>query len=269
MSITELWPGIAEGLIIGLIGYAVWRVAASNRLLKRVAVLAGLGALAWVLVVCYQVVTDNPQASQPPGPDKPIGLTPTTVAPKPDKSPIQTLTAKSAPGPKSLDGLPNHGTTSIAAPSLGMLDTSPVALGQTLVLVVDTRRNAQPEISSEIAQRFKGNAGAFRRTFLETGSFDNAHDGNADGLKTVQGILKVPLILLVVATTSFRSNTIDSDIIEAELTLAVRVYRPASGFVTNLLHVRSNGAGTSKAAATTASAQRASDQLYRLLNENP
>jgi hypothetical protein len=133
--------------------------------------------------------------------------------------------------------------------------------GDRLVLILGQDGSIESELTARASDALRANGGALTGDFVRRG-FARAYDGDPSELAGVAGIARVPLIALGRMRASYAANdSVAAGMRQANVDLDLRVYRPAAGFTTDLVHVAAVGAGHSEREALSEAFARAGDQL--------
>jgi hypothetical protein len=152
-------------------------------------------------------------------------------------------------GPPSASGrgqpnLPSPQTSTVVRQPARYVVAQALRSGDPLILITDRSTELHPEMTATVARYIGGNAGAFTRAFIMGGAFLRAYDGDPSDLESVDQIQRVPLIILGRTEATHSANDgITPGLRKADVSLTVRLYRPARGFETQLLHLTGVGAG--------------------------
>jgi hypothetical protein len=250
--------------------------AVQDRRSRTVQMLIGGIAVA-VLIVAAAILVPKTRSGAAPLVEPSASSSPTATTPAAPsvakaeggtKIPESGLGTQRADVPTSTSSGIRAGTPAPANPtdvahSPNFLNAAAVASHRPLVLVVNAERASQGQFTSIVARTISGNGGAFLPDFLAKG-FASAYAGDSRGLTAVEGIAGVPLILLAVSESETEANAIEG-LRRARLVMSVRTYRPSAGFATDMLQVEGIGAGFSDSEALNNAAQRAADELKKLV----
>jgi hypothetical protein len=147
-----------------------------------------------------------------------------------------------------------HGSNYVNAAAVGK--------AQTLVHIADARDRLDVLASAEVANALDATGGGFTDAFGAKGAFRRSFGGDDTDLRAIEGIDRVPLILLGRLRIDSSSNdTVAQGLRKADATLDYRTYRPSRGFLTQVAQLRATGAGFSDADATAVAVRNLVDQL--------
>jgi hypothetical protein len=148
----------------------------------------------------------------------------------------------------------------------GYVSSAAISGGDMLVLIVDEQSRIEPLLTTAVADALGANGGALTSDFVNAGVFARTYDGEPSALKRVDGIERIPLLVLGRIAAAYTSNdALETGLRKAEVDVTLRVYRPARAFATNLMHLAATGAGFSDRDAYTAAAREIARQLSEKL----
>ncbi len=133
--------------------------------------------------------------------------------------------------------------------------------------IVDQRLGADIAATSRIAGGFAGSDSLFKPEFVTEGLFSRVHRGDIDVLKPLR-IEKVQLLLLGIKSARTRREDVAGvSVVQATVTLDVRLVRPASGFTTAMLPVSASASGFDDDRAIEDASDKALEALLQQLGQ--
>jgi hypothetical protein len=130
-----------------------------------------------------------------------------------------------------------------------------------VVCVIDGRGGVDSTVSGALARAVNGTSGGLTKTFIASGAFDHAFEGDADLLHRA-GIDKLPELLLGRSSVEYSSQSeLSPGLRRAALMVTLRRYRFGPRVETDLVTIRADGAGFSDQAALSTATEHLASQL--------